>query len=355
MFETEQNDEEDAAAEEETAGAGAPVDTGETAKNDQPDESAEDKKGKKGKKDKKPEDKAEDDGDISVEDKVKQARKQLEDAEKRFRVMIEKRDELHKESNVLRDERDALHKERREVLDRIKELKDERGALVEKMREHKKRRDQAQGEAKRLIARKRGKTQEIQTDLVGQIDDLETELNILDYKYQTEPLSLEKENEYLDDIRNKYKRLQELKKLKPDHIVLLGEIDDINERITALFKLADEEHAEVDRFYKKSQEVHEKVQSISDGITHLIEEANKKHQEFIKLNERANHYHQRAMEMRGKILSIRRERKEVLSEAQKILDDINLEVKKRFEDDDAWEQVADDAVKKLKTGDRINL
>ncbi len=293
--------------------------------------------------------------DLSVEEKIKQARKHLEDAEKRFQAMIEKRDGLHNEGKVLKEERDALHQEKRESVDKIIELKEERNTLVEKMRAHKKRRDQAQTDAKRLIARKRGKSQEMIQDVVGQIDELETEINIMDYKYQTGPLSMKKENEHLDEIKRKYQRLMELKKLKPDHEVLLGQIEDINERITALFKLADEEHVKVDKYYKKSQAVHEKIQSLNEGITHLVEEANKKHHEFLKFNERATHFHQRAMEMRNKILSIRRERKEVLSEAQKVLDMINLEVKKRFEDDDILDQAAGEAVKKLKNQGKINF
>lgn len=307
------------------------------------------KKGKKGKKI------SEDSDEDSVEEKIKKTRKHLEDAEKKFQSLIEKREELHHEGIIVKEERDALHQQKRDTIDKIKELKEERASLVKEMQNHKKRRDQAQSEAKRLIARKRGKSQQMVGDLAGQIDDLETELNIMEYRYQTEPLTMEKENDYLDDIRDKYHKLVELKKLKPDHVVLLGEIDDINERITALFKLADSEHAKVDKFYKKSQKVHEKVQDLNDGIQHLVDEANKKHQEFVKLNERATHYHTRAMEMRGKILSIRRERKEVISEAKKIVDDLNLEVKKRFEDEEVLDEVAEEAIKKLKNKGKIEL
>jgi len=293
--------------------------------------------------------------DGSVDEKIKKTRKHLEDAEKRFQALIEKRDELHEEGKLIKEERDSLHQQKRDMADRIKELKDERTALVEKMREHKKRRDQAQSEAKRLIARKRGKSQEIYQDLVGQIDDLEIEIKLMDYRYQTEPLSMKKENEYLDQFREKYNQLVELKKLKPDHEVLLGEIDDINERITALFKLADDEHKEVDRYYKKSQKVHEKVQQINEEIKYLAAEANKKHEEFVKLNERATHYHERAMEMRSKILTIRKERREILAEAKKVVDDINLAVKEKLEDEEELEKAAEDAVKKLKSKGKIEL
>jgi uncharacterized coiled-coil DUF342 family protein len=293
--------------------------------------------------------------EISVEDKIKKTRKHLEDAEKRYQSMIEKRDELHKEGNLLKEERDALHAQKRDTVDEIKTLKDERAELVEVMRSHKSRRDQAQNEAKRLIARKRGKSQEIYQDLSGQIDDLETELKIMDYEYQTKPLTMEEENEHLDKIREKYTKLVQLKKLNPKHEVLLGEIDDINERITGLFKLADDEHKEVDKYYKKSQKVHEKIQTLNEGIQHLVDEANKKHAEFLKINERSNHFHKRAMEMRGKILSIRRERKEVITEARKVVDDINLGVKQKFEDEDVLDQAADDAIKKLKSKGKINL
>ena len=293
--------------------------------------------------------------DITVDEKIKQTRKVLEDAEKRYQAVITKRDELHKEGKLIKEERDALHQQKREMLDNIKDLKEERSNLVDDMRAHKKKRDQAQSEAKRLINRKRGKNQEKYQDLIGQIDDLEAELKLMDYKYQTEPLNFVKEKEYLDSIRVKYKKLIELRKLEPDHKILLGEIDDINERITALFKLADSEHTEVEKFYKKSQKVHEKIQNINEEINHLVEEANKKHEEFIKLNERATHFHKRAMEMRGKVLTIRRERREILSNARKIVEDINLAVKEKLEDEDELDKAAKDAVKKLKSKGKIEL
>ena len=293
--------------------------------------------------------------DVSVDEKIKKTKKHLEDAEKRFQGLIEKRDELHTEGKLLKEERDSFHEQKRDMADKIKKLKDERQELVEKMREHKKRRDQAQSEAKRLIARRGGKSQEVVADLSGQIDDLETEIKLMDYQYQTEPLNMKKEKEFLDNFKIKYKKLLELKQLKPDYEVLLGEIDDINERITELFKLADSEHIEVDNYYKESQKVHEKILKLNDDIKVLNEEANKKHQDFIKVNERATHFHERAMEMRGKILSIRKERREILSEAKKVVDDLNLAVKNKLEDEDELDKAADEAVKKLKNKGKINL
>ena len=40
--------------------------------------------------------------DVSVEEKIIETRKHLEDAEKRFQALIEKRDELHTEGNVVK-------------------------------------------------------------------------------------------------------------------------------------------------------------------------------------------------------------------------------------------------------------
>ena len=101
--------------------------------------------------------------------------------------------------------------------------------------------------------------------------------------------------------------------------------------------------------------MHELIQHTNEEIKHLADEANKKHSDFIKINERANHFHERAMEMRGKILSIRKERKDVITKAKKVVDDINLAVKEKLEDKDALDQAADDAVKKLKSKGKIEL
>ena len=81
--------------------------------------------------------------DVSVDEKITETRKHLEDAEKRYQGLIEKRDELHEEGNLIKEERDNLHQQKRDMADKIKDLKEERTALVEKMRDHKSRRDQA--------------------------------------------------------------------------------------------------------------------------------------------------------------------------------------------------------------------
>jgi uncharacterized coiled-coil DUF342 family protein len=87
----------------------------------------------------------------------------------------------------------------------------------------------------------------------------------------------------------------------------------------------------------------------------LINEANKKHEKYLKIKERADYYHKRAEEMRGKILSIRKEKRKELEEAKKEIRNQNLEVKKALEDEKELDKIAKASVEKLLKEGKLEL
>lgn len=289
------------------------------------------------------------------DDKIKKLRNILKSAQKKYQALIEKRDALHEESNAFKVERNRLNDKKNKLVKEMKKYKTKRNESTSKMKEHKTKRNQCQEQAKQLIKLKRDKSKEIFSDLPKDIKNAEEHLKELDMKYQTSSLTPEQENKMLDDIRLKYRELDELKKLKPAQQDLLSDIDDTDEKITRLFKLGDEEHEEVVRLSEESQKYHDQMQEYVDEISVLIAEADQKHVEFNKINDRATYYHERALELRKQIVAIRNVLRKRARDARKIIQEQNLAARQALEDDDKIDEVIDKQLEELKNKGKIEM
>lgn len=289
------------------------------------------------------------------DEKLKKLRNILGNAQKKYQALIAKRDGLHEESNGFKAERNRLNRKKNGLVEEMKKHKQQRDKLVTEMRAHKSKRNKFQAQAKELIKHKRDKSNEIFRNLPGDIKTAEDELAQLDLQYQTRPLTLKQENKFIDNLRAKYKELDVLKNLEPQQQDLLTDIDDIDEKITTLFKSADDEHDAVVRLSEESQKYHDEMSKYTDEISLLITGANHKHEEFTEINDRATYYHERALQMRSQIVAIRRILRARAKEAQQIIAEQNVAVKKALEDDDKIDEAIDDALKKLKNKGKIEM
>jgi hypothetical protein len=75
----------------------------------------------------------------------------VDDAEKRLRRLLERRNELNAEAREIASERDQLNAERRRVLDGVAELRARREAIHAELQQHKARRTELQRQAKELL------------------------------------------------------------------------------------------------------------------------------------------------------------------------------------------------------------
>lgn len=95
--------------------------------------------------------------------------------------------------------------------------------------------------------------------------------------------------------------------------------------------------------------------SLVNEIASLINEANKKHKKFLEIKQEAQENHDKAVEIRSKIMSVKRERQQQWQEAKQILRNQNLKAQKELLDKDKLEKVADESVNALKEGKKIRL
>jgi len=280
---------------------------------------------------------------------------QIRDAEKKFQSYIKKRNELNDMARVLREERDMIHKSKKDIKEENKKLKKERDELVEKMREHKKIRNKFQEEAKKLIEAKRKKKGEVFRNLPMRVEELKADVQMLEYKQETVPMSSQQENDLIEKIREKkaeYKKVKDqLKKQEKIEI----DITDKDNAIDELFKKADEEHNFVEKFYNESQKKHEQYIKLVKEMSVSIAEANKKHEEYIKFKKEADATHKKAYEMKSKIMTIKGERRKRRIEAKKAIKDQNIRARKSVMDKEKLEEHADKSVEELKKGKKIKL
>ena len=284
----------------------------------------------------------------------KEERQLLDNAQKKYDLLVGKRDELNREANAVRAERDNLNKEKADVIALLNETKEKRDLLKVEIDKHKRLRDTYQKNAKNLIEAKKSKGSG-KVDLDSDIHILNSDILKLEEKYETSALPLEEEKNIIDQIREKRKKMDALMKEVPIQTQLSDEVKTLDERIDELFKLADEEHKEFVKYLDDSKEYKKKLDEYYNKIKHLSAEGDKKHEEFVEARERANKVHARIVDMREKIMSIRKDHKERRAEVDKVVKDQNIMVKETFEDEEALKDAEEKAIDALKKKGKLTM
>ncbi|PNX49515.1 MAG: hypothetical protein BV457_01465 [Thermoplasmata archaeon M9B1D] len=280
---------------------------------------------------------------------------QLKDAEKKYQSYIQRRNELNDMAKVLREERNMINDSRKDQKDEMAKLKKERDELVAKMRHHKEIRNKFQEEAKKLIDAKRKKKGEVFKNLPLRVEELKADVQMLEYRQETVPMSPQEENDLIDKIRmirDEYKKTK-LKLDKQQEVEI--DISDKDKTIDELFKKADEEHKLVQKYYDENQKKHEKYMKIVNEFSVSISEANKKHEEYKEIRDEAQKAHEKAFEMRSKIISIKGERRKRWDDAKKAIKEQNIRARKATMDEKTLENIRIKSVDELKKGKKVTL
>jgi epidermal growth factor receptor substrate 15 len=276
-------------------------------------------------------------------------------AEKKYQTLIEERNKLNDDANAVKEERNNLNNEKTEMIKQMNELKLQRNKLMDEMRTHKKLRDLYHKKAKELIKERRERRGKIVFSLPEKVLFLRQNVQELEFKQQTVPMSIKKEKKIVDRIRKERNEIKDLEEKLKEQEKTEADITSISGSLDELFKKADEEHKEVIRLYNESQEYHEKMKTFVNEIAHLINEANKKHKGYLEIRERANKVHVKAMEMRNTVLVYKREIWKKKQEAKKDIIDQNIKVKKVLEDRGKLEKHAETALEKLLRKEKVSL
>lgn len=280
---------------------------------------------------------------------------ELDSAELKFRAFLNKRDEINDLAAIARSERDSLHDKRKELQVPMNAARDKRDAAVAEMRAHKKKRDELQAKAKELIEFKRKLRGKPMGDLRTEVRVAEADIKALELRQQTVPLKLTEERDLLEKIKARAADVERFKKILAEQEKIQKEVKDVDASIDALFKFADKEHSEVVRLSEEQHKFHEEAQAHAKEIAALSGAANKKHEEFIKLKEDADAVHQKAMELRGKVIEIKDQKRAEVREERNAIRDVNLATRKALDDKDKKDKAADEALQTLLKKGKIQI
>ena len=279
----------------------------------------------------------------------------LRSAEEKFRALLNKRDDINSQAAAFRTERDGLNAKKREVQEKIREERDQRDALVAEMRTHKDQRNDLQRQAKELIEFKRKLKGRPLGDLNDEIKALSKQIKELNLKQQTVPMALPEEKKLLDDLRAKIAELERIKVILSEQEKIVKEIHNIDQSIDELFRRADKEHEEVVRLSKESQERHDRVTGLMKEVAVLKGAADKNHADFVKLKGEADGVHQKAVEMRDKIIEIRKERRAAWQEERDSIKAVNEATRKALDDERRRDQAAEEALELLLKKKKVEI
>jgi uncharacterized coiled-coil DUF342 family protein len=295
---------------------------------------------------------------MSGDEVSKELQSELSNAEKRLKVLYEKRDHFQEEAKVFREMREDLHQKRRAVLDNMAELKGKKEALYAEIKETKARRDHYNEKAGILSGaiRKRRDDDRKNSHPYEDRSTLELELRKLETAYETNPQKdLAKERDLVKKIDGIRKKLEAIYATEPERQKVAEEVRSSEDEIEDFKRRADLEHARINELFGQIREIDATMKELYPSINHLRGEGDKRHEEYLKARSQADSYHNKAMELRERVLQLRDERRKIQNEARAVIDEQNRSVKAALDDGEKLETAADAAVELLLKKGKIRL
>ncbi len=280
---------------------------------------------------------------------------ELQQAERRYQNLIEKRDRFNADARVVREERDLLNNKKGAVRQQANAIQDRRSRLLKEVREHKGRRNDLQRRAKELIEVKRKLRGRMKGGVQAEARNRRDQVAELETQQETQSLSLPEEARLLERIRRAREELAELEVLAREHESVLHEVGELDVAIDDHFQRAETEHREVVDQSAQAQGLRAELdEKLAEGAI-LAAEANRLHELFVKVRERADHHHQRAMEMRKEVISFKRSRRQEHTEGRARLKAQKAVVREALEDEAKLDEAVDEALATLRKGGKLAL
>jgi uncharacterized coiled-coil DUF342 family protein len=279
----------------------------------------------------------------------------LRNAEKDFRRLIERRNELNDLAREARDERDALNEQKKALVTEMRRLQTERDSRNAAAREEKEKRNEFQRQAKSLIENKRKMRKDGSGGNAGTIRTLENEIKAMERTQETTVMTVAKENELLDKIKAKRREMEAAKLVYAEEAKLLSDVKDIDAKIDELFRMADEAHKRVVELSNEGQALHDQIGPVLEQLKFLDAKSDEKHQDYIAKRKEADEFHAKAMLLRGEVEKLRDARAKAYGERRAEQQGQNKDAREQLFDEAKLEDKADDAMKALMAGGKITL
>src|SRR5699024_5103519 len=177
----------------------------------------------------------------------------------------DRRNELNQQASERADKRDELNAKTREQVDLAQEHREQRDELNEKVQEHKQKRNELNAKANELFDEVDDMKGDLDLEDGKDLDTLESEIEDLEFRQQTEVLSSEDERELIEKIEDKREQYQErqdalddtegLEEVKAEAEEVRAEASEHHEKVTELADEAQDHHNEMISAYREADDV----------------------------------------------------------------------------------------------------
>ncbi|PXY73259.1 MAG: hypothetical protein CXX80_08815 [Methanobacteriota archaeon] len=273
-------------------------------------------------------------------------RERLTAMEIKVRKMRDTRGNLNDSAHRSADQRNAMqkrYKEHRELLD---EKLAERKAVRDLIAQHKARRNSIQQQMKDLFGRQKSNRDDEKggRSAAGEYSRLISEISTLEVLMETSGrVSLVKEKEYLNDIKNMRRRIKELEPEVEQFEIVKVDLTDVDAAIATLKAEADISHQAMLEQVEIADGMKAGLDEMFSERDFLKAEGDRLHEEFVSEKEKANAVHEKiadlmsqVTEIRGELEAQRKERKSWMTEHNAA---VAAEMKTGAEDDGVADQL----------------
>ena len=277
-------------------------------------------------------------------------RDRLNAMETKVKKMRETRGNLNDSANVFADQRNAIQKRYKEHKVTLDEKLEERKAIRELIKEHKARRNSIQDQLKDLFGSQKSSRNDEKggRSAAGEYNKLKSEIANLETVMETSGrVSLVKEKEYLKDIKNMRRRIEELEPEVKQFEIVKVDLTDMDAAIATLKSEADMAHQLMLEQVKLADGMQEELDSMFSERDFLKAEGDRLHDAFVEEKEKANLVHEKISQLLTDVTEIRNEMKAQRQERESWMIDHNASVASELRSGSDDDDVAENLVSEL--------
>ena len=236
-------------------------------------------------------------------------RKKIAELYQQLAPLREEHDKLNSEAKEWAGKRNSLHKQIRKLRAEAHELKQKRDILNDRVQVLKTLREETNKKRREKHAQILKLGEEIRTLTEKKpsrsMDNIQMEIEKLEWRIQTKPLTLKEEEMLIDQIRPLENQLLIYKKLQK----LKNGLTELRTEEKEFESKAETYHKEILELAEQSQELHKEMLEALNEAGALQSEADKVHQRFLEAKQKTRSLHQRIEPIREELHQMAEENK----------------------------------------------
>jgi uncharacterized coiled-coil DUF342 family protein len=277
---------------------------------------------------------------VKLTGNAKAVRVQVNELDRELAPLKEQRSKLEREAKLRVERRDNIRRQIEQLRAEIVSLKNQRDEINQKVKDLKIIRDQLVSDRKEKLARViefKQKVASIKQDPAKAILVIEREIENLDWKIQTDSLTMPEEKRIVEQIAELEKHLASYKQTQ----AMWSEIKTLQQQLRNLRTEEKEYYGQIAQLAEQSRRVHQMLTEKGANIPKLKTEANETHQKYIETRKQVQKLDQKCKLLTMQIHAVLSKSK---SEEQK------KKVKRAIE---LMQELEKKALEKMKRGEKL--